>query len=277
MEGTQQITFLPINPILDRCLAGPISVDVRTTFDDTLRSLCGLGPKDQDVLGASIELHYAAALLYDVDPNAAYALCIAGIERLSRTYGNAPTEWGAWEDAERFDGVFVELHLTDQQSERLRDELLENHHLRLRQTFAQYVIGSLPSEFWSFEIEDFTPGLRMEPDGTSTFVAMNAGTPLPITRFVPQDVDTLRRRLLASYDARSSYVHDGRGTSSMHSTMVEMLGGNPNPRAPIAFVGVRAILRSLILFEMINRTSPTDLPDVQVLVPSEQPPPPPSG
>jgi hypothetical protein len=105
MEGTTQRTFLPTNSILDRSLSGPISVDVRNTFDATLRSLCGLATADGETIGAAIELHYAAAVLFDVDPNAAYALCIAGIERLSRAYGGAPTEWRAWEDADRIDSV----------------------------------------------------------------------------------------------------------------------------------------------------------------------------
>jgi hypothetical protein len=89
------------------------------------------------VIGAAAELHYASTLLFDLDPNAAYALCVAGLERLSRAYGAAPAEWAAWEDAQRLDRVFEELSLSESQQDRLRQELLKNRHLRLPKLVGQ--------------------------------------------------------------------------------------------------------------------------------------------
>jgi hypothetical protein len=171
------------------------------------------------------------------------------------------------------DRVFTELELTESQAEGLREELVKNRHLRLRQTFTSYVIGSLPDDFWTIEIEDFHPEIRMEPDGTSSFTGMKAGDPVLISRLVPRDGDTLRRRLLVSYDARSSYVHDGSGRSSMQSTVTQLLASDPEPKTPIAFAALRAMLRSLLLTEMTARSTPTDLPEVQMINPSDGPTP----
>jgi hypothetical protein len=132
-------TFLPTGLVLDRSLAGPLWPGSQADIDTVLKQLFGLGPDDRDAIGAAIELHYAATLLYDVEPpNAAYALAIAGLEHLSRAYGAAPVEWPDSEHADRLDKVFLDLALTSEQSERLRAELLLNRHLRLRQTFATY-------------------------------------------------------------------------------------------------------------------------------------------
>jgi hypothetical protein len=164
MEGTTQRTFLPTNLLLDRSLAGPIEVDTRAELVATLSRFYGLATSDRVVLGAATELHYAAALLFDVEPNAAYAMAIAGLERLSRAYGDAPVDWSVWEQATRLDRVFADLALTDEQIGRLRHELLQDRHLRLRQTFASYAAQSLTDDFWQLELEDFVPALTMTPD-----------------------------------------------------------------------------------------------------------------
>src|SRR5580704_8168609 len=72
MEGTNKHLFLPTNLLLDRSLSGPIQVDIQASLDETLSLLYGLAEPDRDIIGAAIELHYTAALLFDVEPNAAY-------------------------------------------------------------------------------------------------------------------------------------------------------------------------------------------------------------
>lgn len=86
-------TFLPTNLVLDRSLGGPLAPNPKVEIDLLLRQLYGLNPKDRHAIGAAVELHYAATLLYEVEANAAYALAIAGLERLSRAYGAVQTKW----------------------------------------------------------------------------------------------------------------------------------------------------------------------------------------
>jgi hypothetical protein len=168
-EGSTMRTFLPTGLVLDRSLAGPLWPGSQADIDSVLKQLFGLGPDDRDAIGAAIELHYAATLLYDAEPpNAAYALAIAGLEHLSRTYGAAPVEWPDWEHADRLDKVFLDLALTSEQSERLRAELLLDRHLQLRQTFANHVVNGLPDDYWQTQLEDFVPGLSVQPDRAPT-------------------------------------------------------------------------------------------------------------
>lgn len=272
MEGTTQRVFLPMGPLIDRSLGGPINVDARAGLQETLCLLYGLAESDRDVIGAAIELHYAAAVLFDIEPNAAYALAIAGLERLSRTYGAPPHEWAAWDNAQRFDRAFAEMGLTEQQIERLRDELLQDRHMRLRQTFASYVTESLPTDFWLLELEDFVPTLTMEPNGVGTFSGMVAETPVPITRLVPTDPAILHSRLLGSYDARSSYVHDGRRRPAMTTTVTQLVGNEPASSGPIEFAGIRAILRTLIVMEAQKRSQPKSLPNLLLMHAGHAPP-----
>ena len=203
MEGSTERTFLPSAHVLDSSLAGPVPADVQSRFERLVGALYGLDPRDRGVIGAATELHYASTLLFDVDPNAAYALCVAGMERLSRAYGNAPAEWSAWEDAPRLDRVFADLSLSAEQVQRLREEILANRHLRLRQTFASYITASLLETFWDAEVECYVPSIRMEPTGRSAFEQMQPGVSTPMDRFVSRDRQTLRAQLLASYDARA--------------------------------------------------------------------------
>ena len=84
MEGTTSRTFLPTSHVIDGSLTGPLPDDVADRFNASIAKVWGLDAVDLEVIGSAIELHYAATLLFDVDPNAAYALCVAGIERLSR-------------------------------------------------------------------------------------------------------------------------------------------------------------------------------------------------
>jgi len=139
-EGTDSRFFLPVNQLPDRTLLGPIEGDVQHRFEGLLASLMGLRTVDRKTIGAATELHYAAVLVYELDLLAAYALVVAGIETLSRQYGDSSRDWQSWEQADRFDSVFEELSLQPQQATRLRDELLSERQLRLRQGFADYVV-----------------------------------------------------------------------------------------------------------------------------------------
>jgi hypothetical protein len=237
---------------------------VRYAFEDLLSRLYGMSASDQEVIGAAIELHYASAILFDLEPNAAYALAVAGIERLSQAYGSSEPEWLWWEEASRLDSAFSAIGLTEGQRTALRTELLKDKHLRLRQTFASYVIRTLRDDFWALEIDDFVPGIVMSADGVSTFAGMNASGAIPITNLVPTDESTLRRRLLACYDSRSSYVHDGKGAPAVMSTTEQLIGQAAKRTDRIEYVGARTILRYLIGLEVEKRGSLRTLPNIKM-------------
>jgi hypothetical protein len=271
MEKTTWRTFLPTSSLLDRSLLAPLPDDPRQEFDRALRLLYGLPGPDREAIGAAVELHYTATLLFDVEPNAAYAITIAGIERLSRAYGSASADWSDWERAEHFDRLFDAIDLGEDQKLRLREELLNDRHLRLRQTFARYVVSGLASGFWELELDDYAPALTMAPDGVANFSRMIAQPPIPISRLVPRDSDTLRRRLLRSYDARSSYVHAGARRSGATSTAAQLVGRDAEPTAPVEFAGLRAILRALIFSELTARSQNGGFPKLTWLHPGSPP------
>lgn len=269
LEGTEQRIFLP-TAIIDSSLNGELPVDTRDALEQALRLLVGLADRDRAVLGAATELHYTAVLLADVDPNAAYAVAIAGIERLSRAYGEVPTEWWFWDRSGEFDELFRALDLTDDQCHRLREAILRDQHLRLRQTFASYVVDALPAEFWNSHFEPYAPAIEIV-DGQAHFRHMVAEKPVPITSLVPNEPDELRKRLLRSYDARSAYVHEGRRATGPAETLRELVATTDVGVGPVQFAGIRLILRTLIQHEAGKRANPAELPSIQWMHPGHRP------
>lgn len=266
MEGvTDQRTFLPLPEVADRSLTCPVDIDAKQALEALLMRFRGLPEPDQAVIGGAMELHYAGVVLQTTDLNAAYALVVAGIERLSREYAAGDLQWDHWEDAQRLDACFEELSLSAEQRDRLRTELLRDRQLRLRQTFAGYVRSRITDAFWRIEIPQCTPMLRMNPDGSSSFHGV--GSPeqaIPIDQLVPREDESLRRRLLASYDARSSYVHSGLRQIDLLSSMRSQIPHDPKATAPLPYAALRCILRVLIVSELTERSEPAALPDIKL-------------
>ena len=186
--------------------------------------------------------------LCDTDLNAAYALLVAGIETLSNRYGSFDVPWERWDQAPRFDKLFVDQQLTEAQAKAIRGALLDGRILGLRQRFATYASTRLPDAWWSTEIvQDYTPStvLNHETNGLD-YQGVTAGERVSIDRYVPADRATLRRRLLASYDARSTYVHDGVRDVRYLATVVATVGQAVKPKEPLEFIGIRRLLRALI-------------------------------
>lgn len=261
-QGSQRF-FLPTAQLPDRSLCGPVEIDLKAESEQYLGRILSLSADNQDAIGSATNLHYASVLLHAVDVNAAYALAVGGIERLSRAYGNVGLRWSDWAESDRFDRVFDELALDEGQRERLRDEMLADRQLRLRQTLATYVIDTLPGDFWHGSIEQFLPQWKVVWGSDWEFLGVAAGPSLPIEGLVDREPRTLRRRLLASYDARSSYVHAGRRDVDMRQVTAERTGKAPGS-GPIDYAVVRAMLRALILIEFNSRSEARDLPDVRL-------------
>lgn len=258
-------SFLP-TPLADRSIHGPLPDTISEDFEATLRYLGGLSDRDAEIIGAAAELHYAAVLLCDIETNAAYTLAVGAVERLSRAFGSVSTDWTAWEQAQRFDNMFTEIGLSEAQAERIREELLSDRSIKLRQAFADYVLNSLSDDFWTAEIEDFHPSLRMDNAGVTTFQGMIRGDPIAVANIVPRDQVVLRSRLLKSYDRRSAYVHAG-SKFPMSADLSSRVNPNPESSRPLSFLAVRAILSRLILRELKERSVPIELPDVRIAAP----------
>jgi hypothetical protein len=264
MEGSDTKSFIS-SQVNDRELTGPLPENPQDAIEATLKQLLGLPQADRGPLGAAIDLHYASTLLHDVDLNAAYALVVAGIETLSRHFRDPATEWGEWNEAERFDKVFEQLFLSEEQKDRLRTEILKDKHLRLRQGFADYVCERLQDDFWSASVQDYTPALRMRQPGVAEFDKFTEGRAISIEQFVPSNRTVLRRRLLAAYDARSLYVHEGGRRVDSMTSLLAAIPIDQKPTAPVEFAGLRRILLALIRAELEAWSEPVELPGFALL------------
>lgn len=267
MQGSEFTEFMPA-AINDTGLVGPIQVDVRKGVELTSRYLRGLSPDDAVAIGGAIDLHYAAVLLHDSDVNTASTLVVAGIETLVTRFGQAEPVWADYADGPRFDARFAELGLSEVQAEQLRLEILQGQHLRLQQRFVSYVLAGLKDKFWETKVEHFTPGLEMDPKGNSRFLGYTLADTRPIGNWVPQDRSLLKRRLAATYAARSRYVHAGSKSHNL-GTALESATGLSTPsdqgKVPLAFAGLRRVLRELIFVEMDKRAKDTPLPEVRLV------------
>ena len=231
-------------------LMGPIPSDAQATIESLFKKLLGVPEEHRGALGAAVDLHYAAVLLHDLDLNAAYALAVAGIETLSRHFGDLRSDWSDWAESARFDRVFDELALLQEQRDRLRQEMLADRQLRLRQGFAQYASERLPDDFWTLNVRDFVPNITMTSEGVARFEPVSESDVLPIERLVPVNRSLLRRRLLAAYDARSAYVHEGGQTVNAWTSLLATIPMPASAKTPIEFAGLRRILTALIEREL---------------------------
>ncbi len=264
LEGSTNRFFLPIAYIADSTLIAPIDVDVRASLEHRLAQVGGLRDFDRAAIGEATDLHYASALLYDIDLNASYALAVAGIERLSRAYGTDGSTWADWEQATRFDEIFTAIELNEHQAGTLRRELVKDRQLRLRQTFANYVIAALPGRFWTERIPAYMPQVTMMPDGSAEYVEMTFRGEDRVDSLLARDTKLLKRRLLRSYDARSGYVHQGTRGVGLLETIRARVPASADDSGPIDYAVLRAILRSLVLRELDARSDPIVLPDIKM-------------
>ena len=259
IEGADSLTFLPFGAITDRVITGPLPSDSVSQVAEVFRKVGGLAKGDLATLGAATSLFHGALLLHERDVRSAYTLLVAGIEALSREYGQPPTDWHEWEVSSKWDAFAAEHQLSEVQAGALRDRLMEDRQLRLKATFRSYASSRLRSIFWeqpwvewmySFDI----PGGRwLEPE------ILYEGR---LNDFLPTDRAALREALGHSYDLRSSYLHEGVWFGPLELTLEPAVTVGMD--RPLPFAVLRAILRELILVELAERTQGGSLPDVQL-------------
>ena len=108
----------------------------------------------------------------------------------------------------------------------------KNRHLRLRQTFAGYVVASLSQTFWDEEVEQFVPSFFVWKPTEKRALTKWARRTQPRWIGSPPDPEDVKGRLLRSYDARSSYVHEGRTREQTQSSIGERLSTGAEGRRP---------------------------------------------
>lgn len=259
IEGTNRYIFLETGDVADKRLVSPLKIeDPTSAFTNLCVKLASLNQEAEVAITTAINLHYGAVLLFDRDLAAAYTLMIAGIETLSRQFGTPPTYWAAWDRAEHWDKFIRKNGLSAEQGTALREDLMKDRQLRLKETFVNYVLSRLPDAFWSTPWQDYLYAI----DGGAGCWKEGDWRPASEMRdFLPEDKAILRNCLRRSYDARSSFVHAGQRIVSVVSQMRELIAPASGDR-PLAFAVLRSILTALIFVELDDNSRSYELPEI---------------
>lgn len=150
-----RVLFAPYGQVPDRSVVGPIPEGSAELICDITKKVRRLPEKHQEILGDANGLLDATLLLFDREVRAAYTLLIAGIEVLSRAYGNPPTDWHEWHDSAVWDDMFVSEELTAKQKEAVRQRLMKNQHLRLKATFRSYASRTVSESLWDQSLDEW--------------------------------------------------------------------------------------------------------------------------
>ena len=265
-ELSPQTTFLSINHMFDGELHGPVEIDTRDRFGRIVRALAALPERRALDLGGAIRMRNAACCLVQADHSSAYGLLVVALETLSRAFGNPSSSWGDWEQAADWDGSMLNLGLSGNQAQRIREKLMDNKQIRLKRTFVDYIFNGLSQSFWEQRYFNYTPTIAMDAND-----ARHAGGSWedagPVAQFVPTDHGELRRRLGKSYDARSEVFHQ-----SVRLEQVALLPVPGVTKQPLPFAGLRRILDHLLWQEIeISARDAPALPDFQVVYPADEP------
>lgn len=260
VQDTGRLLFTPYGQVSDRSILGPLPADQLSSLSDILGRVRSLPSGDATTLGDATSLIHASMLIFDQEPRSAYTLLVAALEVLSRAYGTPPTDWSSWEDAETWDARFATLLLSAEQASTLRQQLMEDKHLRLKATFRSYCSARPTPQYWEHEYTEWMyplhahTGVPLEPPITRT---RRIGETLPTDRAV------LARCLGYSYDLRSQFVHRGHWVGP--TDLISFKDDELDPNAPLPFNLLRQLTTHLVLCELHARSSPTALPDVQLL------------
>jgi len=256
----EKVIFQPVSQVVDQGILGPLPPDAKQRINAYTSAVAGLLLEDQEFIGAASSAYHGALLLFDREPRAAYTLLVAGIEVLSRRYGSPPIGWGNWEESSNWDQLFAAQGLTNEQASALRDKLLQDKQLRLGATFRNYASSRLSDNFWDKPLDQWIYGIDA-----------NTGTWLPpaklkscrISDVLPLDRTSLKKSLAQSYNLRSSVVHEAEWVQLM--TLVQPPALPPQNSRALPFPVLRAILAELIWIEISSHSTPTSLPNFQLL------------
>lgn len=255
-----RIIFQPVSHIVDPGILGPLPPDAKRRIGAYISAIAGLTTEDQEVIGAASSVYHSALLLVDKEPRVAYTLLVAGIETLSRKYGNPPVDWTSWNESAAWNQFFTEQSLTAEQATALQNRLMHERQLRLGATFQNYGATRPEDSFWQRSLDQWIYG-----------VDANTGAWLPATKaktrrvvdLLPLDRTILRKSLAKSYNLRSAVVHEAEQVELM--TMVGSPDQQVQGNRALPFPILRALLGELIQLEVYTRSSPAPLPDFRLL------------
>lgn len=255
--GVEYSISIPLGDRIDSALMAPLMTDSGASpVIGNLTRLLSLSPEDHDVISAAIQMHYSACLLSTRETNAAYALLVGALELLSKRFGHSATTWEEWSEAGRWESTFRKAKLDAGQCARFKKALLaDNKHRNLKRRFVDYVLTNIPLTFWSESIRDWSHGFSSE--GGMTEGHWEKDRP----RFIAAPTEAvIRNALSGAYQARSSFVHEGKRTVDLTEEM--MIQIQPDKAARLPFRATRDALRFLIQAEL-KRASPNfEMPNI---------------
>jgi hypothetical protein len=252
--------FNPLSHIVDQGILGPLPMDSVLRLKTYMQGIAGLPLSDQEVIGAAASAHHGALLTFDREPRAAYALLVAGIETLSRAYGQPPTDWNSWEYSGDWDTFFVAQGIDGKVAIAIRERLLHDKHLRLGATFRNYASVRLKDDFWEKSIARWVYGT--DANTGDWLPAINYGEQR-ISDLLPNDRNALGKALGRSYALRSSVVHEADWIELL--TFAQPTASPLANNRPLPFPILRLILAELIWLEVSSRSKPVELPNFQLL------------
>ncbi len=265
LDDGAKIHFMGHASCVDRALVGPLPATLKQVVQDGLSRITSLSSSQQEVIGSAIRLHHASALLCERDVASAYVLLVAALEVLSRDYGAPPTEWADWPDAVSWDKALEKLGTTADQRSVIREKLLSDKNLRLKQTFKIYGSERLPEAFWDQEYEEWEYTFRLHQDSWE----LPTVRALPVAMIVPRDRTVIRSALAKSYDLRSGIVHQGSELSMYDTILREQRSMTADQPVPYAIL--RMIVSALIKHEWFSLAAANPLPKFTI-PPVKRPP-----
>lgn len=260
LPGQRSVTFMGYGAAVDGRLGGPFPSGIESSFRDSLSRVVGLPENLRLIIGTALRLHHASVELFEYDLRAAYLLLVAGLEVLSREFGEPPGNWNDWEEATTWENVFSIAELTNDQSELLRSHLMSNRQLRLRATFREYASCRIPDSFWSESWEHWVYGYN-HPSGE--WLPPHLSFTKTVEEILPHDRRLLSRMLGRTYDVRSGIVHRGALLKFADNALPTRIGADPD--SPLPYPVLRSILRYLIKEELETHAKYTTLPDIKFI------------
>jgi hypothetical protein len=255
--GRDAVSFLGYSPTVDRTLMGPPRPDSGVRFLDWLSRVPSLNDEDRNTLGAASQLHYGSVLLCHSDIRSAYVLLVGALEMLSRRYSMPASDWFSWEDHEEWEALFEREAMTSQQRQAIRAQLLRNRHLRLKLTFRNYVVGSLPESFWDQPWQEWMHSYDLL---AGKWQSATQSADLHVADLIPRDRTILSKALARTYDLRSGLLHRGEDLKVFATSIPSGFRLTGSTAVPYSLL--RSILAALVEHEFLRVSVPSPLPDI---------------
>jgi hypothetical protein len=102
--------------------------------------------------------------------------------------------------------MFDELVLLPESATRIREQVLADRHIRLRQTFASYAAERAPDSLWDQAIVFWVPGFEPSPTGHTRMAPTAPEPPVPLERYLPRDRETLRKYFAPTTAGRATFT-----------------------------------------------------------------------